>query len=379
MYLKWGDCLNREELKLAFEEEAKTVTMEAIERKRAYFAGESVDHLPFDLNGADLSIVDNMGYTTSQMANDYEIKKKVMDVKFNVFDINDEIVGVPIANILGTKSVTQEHGTSYVIDHVLKDYSQIDELLKFDAKNNPTVIGIINHTQRLLDDYPKLNVRMFLSGPWSLASKIRKIEDLLRDIRKDQDNLRRLLDFAVDSQINFAKFFTKEIGKVEQMVMDPVTCTDLLSPKQFEDLSFPYLDRFFNELYNLTSMQAGLHICGHTKAIWNKIGELNINFFACDNMEDIEELKNTLGDKLAISGNVPPLEVMRFGNIDDVINGVKDCIKKAADNPKGYIVDLGCQLPLNVPKENLYAYVYAIRKYSKNARIGEIPEAVYQD
>lgn len=371
--------MNKEELMLAFEEEAKNVRMDPIERKRAYFAGERVDHLPFDLNGSDLSIVDNLGYTTSQMARDYEIKKKVMDIKFNVFDINDEIVGAPIANILGTKSVSQEHGTSYVVDHVLKDYDQMDEILQFEPSNNPVIISIIENTKRLLDDYPKLNVRLFLSGPWSLASKIRRLEDLLRDVRKDQDNLRRLLDFSVDAQLKFAKFFIQEIGRVEQMVMDPVTCTDLLSPRQFEDLSFPYLDRFFNGLYDMSKLQGGLHICGHTKEIWEKIGHLNINFFACDNLEDIEELKNTLGDKLAISGNVPPLEVMRFGEIDDVIRGVKDCIKKAGDNPKGYLVDLGCQLPLGVAKENLYAYVYAIRKYSKNARLGEIPEAVYQD
>lgn len=75
-----------------------------------------------------------------------------------------------------------------------------------------------------------------------------------------------------------------------------------------------------------------------------------------------------------ISGNIPPVDIMRDGSVDDVINFTKECISKDSDSPNGYYVDVGCQLPLNVPIENVYAFIYAIRKYGSSAIIGEIPK-----
>lgn len=78
-------------------------------------------------------------------------------------------------------------------------------------------------------------------------------------------------------------------------------------------------------------------------------------------------------------GNVPPVDVMRNGSVDDVINSVKSCIKKGADNKMGFICATGCATPANSPKENLDAFVYAVQKYGKDAKIGEIPQAVFND
>ena len=69
---------------------------------------------------------------------------------------------------------------------------------------------------------------------------------------------------------------------------------------------------------------------------------------------------------------------MRNGSIDDVIESVKTCIKKGADCKHGYICATGCGTGPGTPKENIDAFVYAVRKYSKDAKLGEMPEAIYQ-
>ena len=66
-------------------------------------------------------------------------------------------------------------------------------------------------------------------------------------------------------------------------------------------------------------------------------------FFSVDNCEDLHEVKLTVGDRMQIAGNVPPVDVMLYGTIDDVINSCKECIKKCADSPKGFI--LASRLP----------------------------------
>lgn len=36
----------------------------------------------------------------------------------------------------------------------------------------------------------------------------------------------------------------------------------------------------------------------------------------------------------------------------------------------------GCQIPIGTPKENLDALVYAVRKYGRGAKIGELPKGL---
>ena len=79
---------------------------------------------------------------------------------------------------------------------------------------------------------------------------------------------------------------------------------------------------------------------------------------------------------MAVIGNVPPVDVFRMGTIDDVIESVKSCISKAGNSPNGYIVSSGCDVPFGTPMENLYAYVYAVRKYGRGAVMGKMPEGM---
>ena len=36
----------------------------------------------------------------------------------------------------------------------------------------------------------------------------------------------------------------------------------------------------------------------------------------------------------------------------------------------------GCEVPLATPKENLDAFLYAIRKYGAGARLGQLPKGL---
>lgn len=345
-------------------------------RREKYFSGEKVDFLPYELNGIDISIVDNLGHTTTEMAQNLELKDEVTNIRINNLGIVDELIGINIGSMMGSEIISQEHGTSYVQKHILQDYNDFEKLPRINADTNIHVLSAIEKAKTLKERNPDIRIRLFTNGPWSAAAKIRPIEKLLRDIRKDKSNLINLLEFCNETNLKFIEKFTKEVGKVRVFMTDPVTCLDLLSIRQFEVLSFPYLKDLIDKIYQITGYKPGLHICGHTQGIWKFIGEMNISFFGVDNIEDLELLKESIGDKVVISGNVPPLDVFRNGTIDDVIISTKNCIIKGADNPKGFLIDAGCQLPLGVPKENLYAYVYAVRKYGQGASIGKLPEGL---
>jgi uroporphyrinogen decarboxylase len=56
---------------------------------------------------------------------------------------------------------------------------------------------------------------------------------------------------------------------------------------------------------------------------------------------------------------------MLLGTPLDVEQDVKECLRKTYDNPKGYVLSLGCGLPYDAPPENIHALVEAARKFGK--------------
>lgn len=64
--------------KLIKDMRTKKEAMKPQERLRAYLKGEEVDHIPYAMIGEDSMIGEIYGYTTRQMARDFELRVEVM-------------------------------------------------------------------------------------------------------------------------------------------------------------------------------------------------------------------------------------------------------------------------------------------------------------
>jgi uroporphyrinogen decarboxylase len=56
---------------------------------------------------------------------------------------------------------------------------------------------------------------------------------------------------------------------------------------------------------------------------------------------------------------------MYLGSPDDVRANALECMGKGWDNPKGYILGLGCGLPIDTPPDNIHALVDVAREYGQ--------------
>ena len=90
-------------------------------------------------------------------------------------------------------------------------------------------------------------------------------------------------------------------------------------------------------------------------------------------------MKEAVGDRMMILGNVPPVDVLKNGTIDDVIHSVQQCLIKCSDSPMGYMLAVGCQIPVGTPIENLRAYVYAARRYGRGAKKGQLCRGLIEE
>ncbi|CAM2748002.1 methylcobamide--CoM methyltransferase [Clostridium sporogenes] len=342
------------------------------ERSEAYFKGEEVDRLPCAIMFEETAAV-YAGISTKEYY--FDADKMLEAEKFKVRELGAESAGINVTlrgmgEALGSKMGYPNDRASYLIDPVLKDYKMLDNM----DVVNPYKDGRLPITLKALGKIKKelgneVNIGSGISGPISAASAVRGTNNLMRDFVKNKEGIHKLLDFMTECNLAFVKAVYDEYGLVCG-IGDPLSCGNLISDKQFEKFVEPYLIKTIDGIYKITGQKPFLHICGKTKHIWNRLGRMNISTFSVDNCEDIGELKDVLGDKVCIVGNVDPVSIIRNGTVEDVYNAVKLCIEKAGDSPKGYIVGSGCDIPSGAPVENIKAMIEATKKYSRGIRIG---------
>ena len=75
-------------------------------------------------------------------------------------------------------------------------------------------------------------------------------------------------------------------------------------------------------------------------------------------------LKQAVGDKLALMGNLHTTSVMLMGSYDDVYNASKEAIEAAGEGGV-FILSTGDQCGRDMPDENIQAMMDAVRDYGQ--------------
>lgn len=201
-------------------------------------------------------------------------------------------------------------------------------------------------------------------------------ERVLRDVRRDPESLHRLLRLSVEASLAWVEAMHRQTGCESVGISDPVTTTDILGKKQFDEFSRPYLKQLFDGIVRITGEKPFVHICGHTKGIWGDLVQIGVDELSLDDCENLAEAKEAMGDKVFLCGNVAPVEVLRHGSIDEVISAARSCLEECAGSPQGFMLMSGCQVPMGTPMENMEAFVYAARRYGRGARLGLAPKGL---
>lgn len=54
---------------------------------------------------------------------------------------------------------------------------------------------------------------------------------------------------------------------------------------------------------------------------------------------------------------------MKNGTVEEIRREARECIIKCYDNPKGFVLSTGCQIPIGTPVGNVIALMDAARDY----------------
>ena len=217
----------------------------------------------------------------------------------------------------------------------------------------PVVLEAIEIMKEKVGD--EVPVATYILGPYTLAGQIMDLEKLLKMSFKKPDKIGELLATLAGLLIELGRVY-RDAGADYITVREMGAPTDVLSPRMFRNLIQPPLKDIFSELPE----PSVLHICGDTNLIVELMWECGPTAISVEQKNDVAKTREKLGDDALIFGNIDPYGTLVQGSIDDIRSAVKKAIEGGVNS-----VWPGCDIWPAVPKENMVAFVEAVKEFGK--------------
>ncbi len=138
----------------------------------------------------------------------------------------------------------------------------------------------------------------------------------------------------------------------------------MVSAHHYEELVHPHLRRIFDEFDGLIRVYHNDTPCPH---LLEKLAQAGFEVFNFSHEMDIGEVKAKMGHRVAVMGNVPPLDVGVRGTPEEVVRWAKICLDKAASDG-GMILSFGGGVSPGTPPQNIDALFQAVHEWEEDQR-----------
>ena len=195
-------------------------------------------------------------------------------------------------------------------------------------------------------------------GPMTVASWLAGVTPLMMGLVSNPDEVSQILDTMTTTIIHWLYAQLEALHQPEGiMLLDDMV--GMVSKRHYEGFIHPHLRRIFDEFDGLIRIYHNDTPCPH---LLESLAEANFDVFNFSHEMDIGEVKAKMGHRVAVMGNVPPLDVGVRGTPADVARWARECLDKAAPGG-GMILSFGGGVSPGTPVENIDALLKAVREW----------------
>lgn len=195
-----------------------------------------------------------------------------------------------------------------------------------------------------------------VTPPFEAVCGGRSMTNFIRDMMRQPDKVQAVFDVAMEDIIADAKTLlaAKPLGV---WVGGWRSAPNLFSPKMWERFEWPYMKRLVELV-----IEAGVVPILHLDSDWERALPYFKEFpadkclFYPDYSTNIYKIKEVLGDRMCINGDVPAT-LLTLGTPDDVYNYSTKLIRDIG--PTGFILGQACDIPYDAKVENVKAMISA--------------------
>jgi uroporphyrinogen-III decarboxylase len=200
-------------------------------------------------------------------------------------------------------------------------------------------------------------------GPMTTAGWIMGISNLLMELITSPKQMTRFLETITTTLIHWLHAQLDTLRQPEGiMLLDDVV--GMVSKRHYEELIHPHLRRIFDEFDGLIRVYHNDTPCMH---LVESLAGANFDVFNFSHEMDIAEVKAKMGHRVALLGNVPPLEVGVREPPTVVERWALECLDKGAPGG-GMILSFGGGVSPGTPPDNIDALLRAARRWPNSPR-----------
>ncbi|MFP4248754.1 MAG: uroporphyrinogen decarboxylase family protein [Armatimonadota bacterium] len=204
--------------------------------------------------------------------------------------------------------------------------------------------------RRLAGEFPEADVRIPVSGPFSVAQSVVGLNRLVMDVALAPEEVRAMLEHLVDGQVRFARAVI-EAG-LGVAFFESAAAPPLLSPRSFREIEAAPLQRAMREVGEIAGAPIPCIIGGDTAPIVPELLATGTGFLICPAETDREQfLAGTMNaPEVKVRVNLDPA-VYTSGGEAEIIAAIDEVIALAEDRPN-LLLGTGA-IPYETPPENL--------------------------
>jgi uroporphyrinogen decarboxylase len=276
-------------------------------------------------------------------------------VGIDIYNLEAEAYGARVENPGG-------NGIPSIREHPLKTVDTLKDLPLFKPEKDGRLPMLLEAALRLKREYPEADVRVPVSGPFSVAVNLLGIENLVMQAFTRGDVVREALARLGEGQVGFCKAVTEKglgITFFESAATPP-----MISPDVFEGVEYPVLKETMDRCSAITGRRTACIMGGDTAPILPVLLKTKPGFLICpaetDQIRFMEQMSS-----------VPTITVRINMNAGIIANGTWEEIQAEADR----VLSIAQERPNTLIGPGVLAYttppknVIKLREYV-NERIG---------
>jgi uroporphyrinogen-III decarboxylase len=206
-----------------------------------------------------------------------------------------------------------------------------------------------------------LGIKMVAArGPMVTAGWLMGITDLMMGLVTHPAEINRFLGTLTTTIISWLQAQLDTLHEPEGiLLLDDIV--GMISLDHYQEFVAPHLQRIFDEFEGLIRIYHNDTPCAHLHAA---LAEANFDVFNFTHEVDIGQVKEVMGHRVALMGNVPPLDVAVREPPEVVAQWARACLDKAAPGG-GMILSVGGGASPGMPAESLDAMLEVAQGWSR--------------
>lgn len=232
-------------------------------------------------------------------------------------------------------------------------FSSLDEALKikpFEPESDGRIAIVLKAGKRLQEEFPEADVRIPVSGPFSIGQNVLGLNQLMVDIAMNPDKVRKFLDRLVEGQVIFSQAVIN--AGLDVAFFESAAAPPLLSPKNFREIELPPLKRVISEVSKIAGHAVPCIIGGDTEPIIPEMLETGTDFLICPAETDRETFLDQMKKhrKVKVRVNLDP-RLYTYGTKEEILAEVDEVVK-LAQGRENTLLGTGA-IPYETPSENI--------------------------